>query len=55
MNIMERIEANYETWLAKAQNEPEPEPEPTMRELQETNAMLTECILEMSEIIYGGD
>lgn len=25
----------------------------TIRELQETNAMLTECILEMSEIIYG--
>ena len=25
----------------------------TIRELRETNDMLTECILEMSEIIYG--
>lgn len=55
VNIAERIEANYEAWLAKAQNEPEPEPVPTLRELQETNAVLTECILEMSEIIYGGE
>ena len=27
--------------------------EATIRELQENNDMLTECILEMSEIIYG--
>lgn len=53
VNIAERIEANYEAWLAKAQNEPEPEPEPNIRELKEANDMLTECILEMSEIIYA--
>lgn len=29
--------------------------EATIRELRETNDMLTECILEMSEIIYGGE
>lgn len=39
--------------------EPEPEPEPTpsleeqISELKEQNQMLTDCILEMSEIIYG--
>ena len=38
---------------------PEPEPEPTpsleeqIAELKEQNQMLTDCILEMSEIIYG--
>lgn len=25
----------------------------TVRELNETNAMLTECVLEMSQIVYG--
>lgn len=52
-NIAQRIEANYDAWLAKAQNEPEPPEAPSLLELQQTNAMLTECILEMSEIIYG--
>ena len=52
-NIKQRVDGNYEAWLAKAEGEPEPTPEPTLRELQETNNMLTECILEMSEIIYG--
>ena len=52
-NIEQRVNDNYDVWLEKAQNEPEPTPEPTLRELQETNDMLTECILEMSEIIYG--
>lgn len=39
--------------------EPEPEPEPTpsleeqIAELKEQNQMLTDCILEMSEIVYG--
>lgn len=33
----------------------ESEADRTIRELQESNAMLTECILEMSEIIYGGE
>ena len=51
--IEQRVNDNYVVWLEKAQNEPEPTPEPTLRELQETNDMLTECILEMSEIIYG--
>ena len=31
----------------------ESEADKTIRELQESNDMLTECILEMSEIIYG--
>lgn len=46
--------------------EPEPEPEPerrmTVQEMREkiteqasTIEMLTECLLEMSEIVYGGD
>ena len=50
--------------------EPDPAPDPApeqerpmtvaemraiLAELQEQNAMLTECILEMSEIIYGGE
>ena len=40
---------------------PPPEPEPTpsledqIKELQEQNQMLTDCLLEMSEIVYGGD
>lgn len=29
--------------------------ERTIKELQAQNAMLTECVLEMSEIVYGGD
>ena len=33
----------------------ESEADRTIRELQESNALLTECILEMSEIIYGGE
>ena len=38
--------------------EPEPEPEePTAQEriaaLEQQNALLTECLLEMSEIVYG--
>ena len=36
------------------QEEPEPEPDKT-EALQEQVDMLTECLLEMSEIIYGGD
>lgn len=36
--------------------EPEIQPEPTLEEkvatLQEENAMLTACILEMSELVY---
>lgn len=44
--------------------EPQPEPEPRMTiqemrekiaEQEETISMLTECLLEMSEIVYGGD
>ncbi len=31
----------------------ESEADKTIRELLESNSMLTECILEMSEIIYG--
>ena len=39
---------------------PEPPPEPPsledqIKELQEQNQMLTDCLLEMSEIVYGGD
>lgn len=36
---------------------PEPEPEPTLEErltaVEEQNAMLTSCVLEMSEVIYA--
>lgn len=38
--------------------QPEPEPEPIEEKiaaLEEQNQMLIDCILEMSEIIYGGD
>ena len=37
-------------WFAFTEESPM---EATIRELQENNDMLTECILEMSEIIYG--
>ena len=33
----------------------ESEQDKVIRELQEQNDMLTECLLEMSEIVYGGD
>ena len=33
----------------------ETEQEKTIRELREQNDMITECLLEMSEIVYGGD
>lgn len=36
-----------------------PKPKPTLDDqiaaLQEQNQMLTDCLLEMSEIVYGGD
>ena len=38
--------------------QPEPEPEPIdekIAALEEQNQMLIDCILEMSEIVYGGD
>lgn len=38
-------------WFAFIKESPE---EKTIRELQESNQMLIDCILEMSEIIYGG-
>lgn len=42
------VDGNY--WFAFIE---ESEQEIAMRELQEQNDILTECILEMSEIIYG--
>lgn len=34
---------------------PEPTEEERISELETQNQLLTDCILEMSEIIYGGD
>jgi hypothetical protein len=42
------IDGRY--WFAFGEESPT---EKTIRELRESNDMLTECILEMSEIIYG--
>ena len=42
------IDGRY--WFAFSE---ESQTDKTIRELRESNDMLTECILEMSEIIYG--
>lgn len=53
-NLATRVENNLAAWKAKAEQEEEKEQSPQMRiaALESENAMLRECILEMSEIVY---
>lgn len=44
------IDGRY--WFAFIEEDPK---ERELRELRETNDMLTECILEMSEVVYGDE
>lgn len=48
--LIECASADGRYWFAFGEESPA---ETAMRELREANDMLTECILEMSEIIYG--
>ena len=48
--VLECASVDGRYWFAFAE---ESEGDKTIRELKEQNDMLTECILEMSEIIYG--
>lgn len=50
-----RITANMTVWLAKAKAQPTPEPTAAERiaALEAENSMLTECVLEMSELLYA--
>lgn len=49
-----RIEANTAAWLAKAKAPVVPAPTAAERiqQLETENAMLTECLMEMSEVVY---
>lgn len=47
----EEIKEIEET-IEKPETPPEPSLEEKVQELQEENAMLTACILEMSELVY---
>lgn len=59
-NMAQRLERSYELFLAKAKAEAEREEtvkkqsdEERIKQLQEQNSMLMECLLEMSEIVYA--
>lgn len=49
----EEIE-EFEKMQQQEQTEQQPTLEEKVADLQEENKMLKECILEMSEIVYGG-
>lgn len=51
----ERIDEDADTWWARAVawRPTLPGKLPSMAELQEQITMLTDCLLEMSEIVYG--
>lgn len=51
----QRVAANKAAWMAKAKAPVAPAPTAAERiqQLEAENAMLTECVLEMSEILYG--
>lgn len=50
--VLECASVDGRFWFAFTE---ESEADRTIRELKEQNDMLTECVLEMSEIVYGGD
>lgn len=62
-NMAQRIERSYEIFLAKAkademekkraEENQEPTADERIRQLEEQNAILLECLLEVSEIVYA--
>lgn len=51
----QRVEANKAAWLERAKKPiiVTPTEAERIQQLETKNAMLTECVLEMSEILYG--